>query len=63
MSTYAPCTGTGKVATDIRVMMTAGLGSKFRHLHGKNAGHCPDCGKSATLGRGVRVMPRHKDAR
>jgi hypothetical protein len=60
---YTACTGSGQTATDVRMMSAAGLGSKLSHLHGKNAGKCSECGKSATLGKGVRTMPRHKDAR
>ena len=62
MSTYSPCAGTGQTALWIRRMSTAGLGSKFAHLNGKNAGACPVCGRSFTLGRGVTVTPRHKSA-
>ena len=43
-------------------MSTAGLGSKLAHLNGKNAGACPVCGRSFTLGRDVTVVPRHKSA-
>jgi hypothetical protein len=59
-ATYTPCPGTGQPATGVRRMNSAGLGSKYAHLHGKNAGHCPTCDRSFTLGRGVTVTPRHK---
>lgn len=62
MPTYTACEGTGQPATEVRVMRTAGLGSKFAHLNGKNAGKCSACGKSSTLGKGITVMPRHKSA-
>lgn len=63
MASYIPCEGTGLPATDVRTMNSAGLGSKLSHLHGKNAGKCAACGKSSTLGKGITIMPRHKDVR
>lgn len=60
MANYTPCDGSGQPATDVRMMRPTD--ARFMHLHGKNAGKCSDCGKSATLGRGVTVMPRHKAA-
>jgi hypothetical protein len=61
MATYEPCAGTGQRATGIRTM-GGGCGSKYAHLAGKNAGRCPTCDRSFTLGRGVTVTPRHKAA-
>lgn len=59
-TTYTPCAGTGQPATAVRLMLPTD--AKFRHLHGKNAGRCPECGRSFTLGRGVTVTPRHKES-
>jgi hypothetical protein len=59
---YTPCPGSGRYASAVRLMSAAGLGSKLSHLHGKNAGTCPACGRTATLGRGKLTMPRHKAA-
>ena len=60
--TYTPCAGTGQTALWIRRMNAAGLASQYAHLNGKNAGACPVCGRSFTLGRSVTVTPRHKSA-
>ena len=57
-ATYTPCAGSGLTADRIRRMNTAGCGSKYTHLHGKNAGHCPTCGRSFTLAG--TTIPRHK---
>lgn len=56
---YIPCEGTGRSATAVRLMRPTD--AKYRHLFGKNAGHCPVCDRSFTLGRGVTVTPRHKE--
>ncbi len=63
MASYTACEGTGLAAHEVRRMNTAGLGSKFSHLHGKLTGKCAACGKSVRLQNGSGPVPRHADAR
>jgi hypothetical protein len=64
MASYTPCEGTGQVTTDARRVNSAGLGSKFAHMHGKFYGKCSACGKSLNLGRtsAHAPAPAHKAA-
>ena len=51
MASYTPCEGSGKHATDARVMRSDS--PKFFHLNGKVSAHCVVCGKT------VRVPSLH----
>lgn len=66
---YTYCPGAGKPGIGAHQANTAGLGSKFSHMHGKTYATCPECGR-----RGLIVpradarpvvrykIPRHKPA-
>lgn len=68
MSTYTPCTGSGKTASNPRVPNVQDLGSRFAHMRGKTYGTCPDCGRSGLVlirdhwlrNSPATLTPRHK---
>lgn len=60
MSTYEPCEGSGQQPASTRTVNATGLGTKFRHLHGKRFGRCPKCKAEHTLPTSG-LMPRHKE--
>lgn len=62
MSAPEACTGTGQRPASVRTMTNSSGSPKFRHLHGKKAGRCPQCNAEHVL-VSTGTMPRHKDRR
>lgn len=60
MAAYAPCSGSSRPAVNTRKVNSAGLGSKFRHMHGKTYGACPECGRTGLVVRADGAVPAHK---
>jgi len=61
MAAYSPCSGSFKAAVNTRKVNSAGLGSKFRHMHGKTYGACAECGRTGLVVRADGRLPAHKN--